>query len=281
MRDTPPSVPGAASRFFDNYLICLRKASVPEKARRWYVKRVEEFIKAQNGRKIKTLTGPDLAQYFEMIGRENRLSGWQFRQCIDAIRILFCDYLTLSACHDVDWQYWLASAAQLEAEHATTARQLTPEELSYIKERKGEGPLNDVRAAHRDLLVRFTTEIRRRGYSYRTEQSYEHWVCRFILFCEGASADAVGTHDVRSFLEYLAVRRHVSASTQNQALNALVFLFAQVLGRQLGELEAFVRARRPKKLPVMLSVREVTKLLGMMEGSTTCLHRSYTAPECA
>ncbi len=93
MSDSPAIIPDAASRFFDNYLDCLRKASIPEKQRRWYVKRVEAFIKAQNGHKIKTLSGDDVAWYLEVIGRENRLPGWQFPQCIDAIRILYCDLL--------------------------------------------------------------------------------------------------------------------------------------------------------------------------------------------
>lgn len=62
-------VPDSASRFFDNYLSCLIKASIPEKQRRWYVKRLEDFIKAQNGHKIKHLSASDIHQYFEMIGR--------------------------------------------------------------------------------------------------------------------------------------------------------------------------------------------------------------------
>jgi len=149
MSDYPAIVPDAASRFFDNYLECLHKASIPEKQRRWYVKRVEAFIKAQNGLKIKTLSGDDITRYFEMIGRKNRLSSWQFRQCIDAIRILYCDLLAIPAAREVDWRFWLDSARELDAEHLTTARELTPAELSYLKARKSEGTLNRVRTAHR------------------------------------------------------------------------------------------------------------------------------------
>jgi hypothetical protein len=177
-----------------------------------------------------------------MTGRQNRLPGWQFCQCIDAIRILYCDLLASPAARDVDWSYWFDSARELEATHPTMARQLTPEELSYLKERKAEGPMNQVRHAHRDLLVRFASEIRRRGYAYRTEQSYEQWVCRFILFCGDSEPESNGAAEVRSFLNYLSIQREVSSSTQNQALSALVFLYNQVLGRELGELEAFVRA---------------------------------------
>ncbi|MCU7919573.1 MAG: integron integrase [Candidatus Thiodiazotropha sp. (ex Epidulcina cf. delphinae)] len=138
--------------------------------------------------------------------------------------------------------------------------------MSYIKERKGDGPLSKVRTSHHDLLVRFTTEIRRRGYAYRTEQSYEQWICRFILFCKNASPETLGASEVKAFLDYLVIRRNVSASTQNQALNALVFLYKQVLGSELGELEALVRSKRPRNLPVVLSRGEVNALLAQMEG---------------
>ena len=82
--------PDAVARFFDNYLKCLHKASIPEKQRRWYVIRLESFIKAHSGRKIKSLSGQDIHRYLEMIGRQNSLKGWQFYQCVDAIRILYC-----------------------------------------------------------------------------------------------------------------------------------------------------------------------------------------------
>lgn len=102
MSDSPRSVPETVSRFFSNYLLCLNKYPIPEKQMRWYVKRVEEFIKAQNGRKIKTLSVRDVTLYLEMLGRQNRLSGWQLAQCIDAIRILYCDLLE-TVCQGVDW----------------------------------------------------------------------------------------------------------------------------------------------------------------------------------
>ncbi len=267
MSDSPVIVPDAASRFFDNYLECLRKASIPEKQRRWYVKRVEAFIKAQNGLKIKTLSGDDIARYFETIGRQNRLPCWQFRQSIDAIRILYCDLLATPAAREVDWRFWLDSARELGAEHPTTARQLTPDELCYMKSRKAEGPVNRIRTTYHELLVQFASEIRRRGYSYRTEQTYEQWICRFILFCQDTAPEAAGAAELRSFLNYLSIQRQVSASTQNQALNALVFLYRQVLGRELGELEEFVRAKRSRNLPVVLSQNEVAALLAQLQGT--------------
>jgi site-specific recombinase XerD len=124
MQDSPVSVPDATTRFFDNYLNCLMNAAIPEKQRRWYVKRVEEFIKAQNGQKIKRLTGTDVNRYFEVIGRKSHLTGWQYQQCISAIRILYCDLLQTQVCQDVNWDYWIDSAKQLELDHPATAKEL-------------------------------------------------------------------------------------------------------------------------------------------------------------
>jgi hypothetical protein len=125
MSDSPLSVPDAASRFFDNYLNCLIKASIPEKQRRWYLKRVEAFIKDQNGWKIKTLTRIDIYRYFEIIGRKNRLNGWQYQQCISAIRILYCQLLKTQVCRDVDWGCWIDFAKQQKLDHPTTENELT------------------------------------------------------------------------------------------------------------------------------------------------------------
>ncbi len=139
MNDIPVAFPDPVSRFYDKYLKCLVKASIPERQRPWYVKHVEAFIKAQNGCKIKLIPRDGIDRYLELIGRKNRLEGWQFHQCIDAIRILYCQLLQSPACHDVDWQYWYDSAKQLEIDHPTTARQYSPEQLSYLKSRKGNG----------------------------------------------------------------------------------------------------------------------------------------------
>jgi integron integrase len=116
------------------------------------------------------------------------------------------------------------------------------------------------------VIEALIAEVRRRAYSIRTEQAYEQWVCRFIAFRSGRDPRALGAVDVKAYLEHLAVRRTVSASTQSQALNALVFLYGQVLGQPLDELKDFKRARRPRRLPVVLTQREVRALLAALDG---------------
>jgi integron integrase len=124
-----------------------------------------------------------------------------------------------------------------------------------------------VDAAHQEVLSRLRTEIRARHYSLRTEQAYEHWMRRFLTFHELKSPRELGPEAVKEFLEYLAVERTVSASTQNQALNALVFLYEQDIGEPLGTIGEFTRAKRPKRLPVVLTREEVNRLLGALTGT--------------
>jgi integrase len=87
-----------------------------------------------------------------------------------------------------------------------------------------------------------------------------------MAFADDRNPRQVGATEVVAFLRDLAVRDNVASSTQNQALNALIFLYDQVLKQPLGELGDFVRAKRPRRLPVVLTRREVTKLLEQMEG---------------
>ncbi len=117
------------------------------------------------------------------------------------------------------------------------------------------------------FLGRVRDVLRVRRYSYRTEQTYIHWIRRFILFHDKTHPDTMGEAQVGKFLTHLAVERGVSPSTQNQALNALVFLYAHVLGRPLAEIGGAVRARRRPLIPTVLSAEEVARVLGFLRGT--------------
>lgn len=116
------------------------------------------------------------------------------------------------------------------------------------------------------LLDRVRQAIRVRHYSPRTETAYVHWIRRFILFHRKRHPDQLGAEAVGEFLTHLATAAAVSASTQNQALSALLFLYGEVLGQSLEELHEVVRAKRPARLPSVLSRDEVTSVLGHLEG---------------
>lgn len=99
------------------------------------------------------------------------------------------------------------------------------------------------------FLEQLRNAIRVRHYSIRTEEAYLHWVKRFILFHGKRHPEDMGEFEVGEFLTHLAVTRKVSANTQNQALNALVFLYKQVLGKPLGQINGVVRAKSLRSCP--------------------------------
>jgi integron integrase len=116
------------------------------------------------------------------------------------------------------------------------------------------------------LLDRVADAAITRHLSLNTRKAYVRWVRRFVLFHRKRHPAEMGVQEVNAFLTSLAVDSHVSASTQNQALSALLFLYGAVLERPLDKLEGVVRARRPKRLPVVLTPDEVAKVLSHMEG---------------
>ena len=116
------------------------------------------------------------------------------------------------------------------------------------------------------LLDQVRQRIQTLHYSIRTEQSYIGWIKRFILFNNKRHPKDMGKVEIELFLTHLAVKRHVSASTQNQALNAILFLYRQVLNIDLPWLDDVTRAKKPVRLPVVLTVYEVTALLASLDG---------------
>jgi integron integrase len=116
------------------------------------------------------------------------------------------------------------------------------------------------------LLDQVRAILRTRHYSLRTEEAYLGWMRRYILFHGKRHPREMGATEVAAFLNYLANERTVAAATQNQALNALLFLYDAVLERKLGAIEGLKRVRRPPKLPVVLCKGEVQALLQEMEG---------------
>jgi integron integrase len=108
--------------------------------------------------------------------------------------------------------------------------------------------------------------IRKRHFSIRTEEAYVHWTRRFILFHGKRHPTQLGESEVAAFLSHLAVEGQVAAATQNQALNALVFLYRNVLDQPLGECVGIVRAKRPQRLPVVLTPEEVRRILCALKG---------------
>jgi integron integrase len=116
------------------------------------------------------------------------------------------------------------------------------------------------------LLERLSIALRARHYSPRTERTYRLWVKRFIFFHHVRHPAEMAEPEINAFLTHLAVVERVSASTQNQALAALLFLYRHVIGRGVGDVGHVIRARTPERIPVVLTREEVKAVLAMLAG---------------
>jgi integron integrase len=117
------------------------------------------------------------------------------------------------------------------------------------------------------LLEIVREKIRVKHYSIRTETQYLQWVKRYILYHNKRHPRDMGGKEVEAFLSHLATHGHVSSSTQNQALSALLFLYREVLEQNLPWMDDVIRAKKPQRLPVVLSKQEVVKILACMQGT--------------
>jgi integron integrase len=129
---------------------------------------------------------------------------------------------------------------------------------------RGSGRLSTVPPPR--LLDRVRAALRTRHYSFRTERAYVGWIRRYVLFHDKRHPDTLGEAEIGAYLSSLANHAKVSASTQNQALAALLFLYQEVLGRQVEWLGDLVHAKRPTRVPVVLNRDEARELLGHLHG---------------
>jgi integron integrase len=123
------------------------------------------------------------------------------------------------------------------------------------------------------LFDRIRDRLRFKHYSIRTEHTYLHWIRRFVLFHGKRHPRELGGPEVEAFLTDLAVSRNVTAATQNLALSAILFLYREVLEIELPWLDDIQRAKKPARLPTVLTSREVSDLLAQMEGVTGLMAR--------
>jgi len=177
-----------------------------------------------------------------------------------ALKILFVDIVKTERAVLFPWDEQFTVAYRQSDDIPVFESQFSFE--GYSDDSQKSDQLKEVSQLFSKDFSRLITEIRSRQYSIRTEDAYVSWLLRFILFNNRQPPSDLTQKDVARYLEYLVVKRNVAASTQAQALNALVFYYKHVVGLELGEMDAFVRAKKPKTLPVVLSQHEVKLVLG-------------------
>ena len=257
----------SVSRFWENYINISKSYGVKSSVLNWYVRHAEEYIKANNTIRLSAHSPALLEEYLRSKGRNKHLKDWQYKQIIDALRILFTGLVRVPWAKSFAWDDWLSAAEQLPGGHASIAR----EQYAESMQDKGQfsielykdipkGLISLVYKHYPDYLNNLVFIIRTRYHSIRTEQAYLSWLVKFIKFHDLRDPAGFDGNDVRVFLDYLAIRRNVAIATQQQALNALVFFFKNVLEKNIDDIGQFHQSRKPRRLPVVLTRDEVTRI---------------------
>lgn len=190
--------------------------------------------------------------FIASLQEDTRLADWQISQAERAVRLL----------------------RQFAGEQEVASSGMAPEEPSAIGNGNGLPQQSDPASrqpptmAWQEAMAEERELLRLRHYSPKTEAAYLDWARRFAGYCRMRPPATVGEVEVKRYLSHLAIERKVAASTQNQAFNALWFLFQEVWGRSLNDLQETVRAKRGQRLPVVLSQEEVQRLFGAMAGTS-------------
>ena len=116
------------------------------------------------------------------------------------------------------------------------------------------------------LLEQVRIELRTKHYSKKTEESYISWIKQYIIYNNKIHPEKLGKEAISKFLNYLAVERHVAASTQNQALSAILYLYKNIIKKEMGWLDDVIRAHKSRRLPVVFTKAEVNAVLNNLEG---------------
>ena len=251
--------------FWDDYINNLLNQQIKEKNCRYIVLRAEQYLRFYAENPLAQHKPNDAIQYIRHALRSDNLTNWQVYQVIVAIQNLYFT-LSISWHEKVDWDYYKDSCKELENNHATLARNTPPTSAQKRAANFESKSVTLIKKQHENIFNRLTVEIRRREYSIRTERAYTDWLARFSIFHYGQCPTQLREKHIVEFLQHLAAFRNVASSTQNQALNALMFFYRHVLQQDLAELDDFTRAQRPKRLPTVLSRGEVSNLINNLSG---------------
>ena len=208
----------------NTFEIFFLKNGVPKDKIKFHVLWLNKFVAFYPG-SLDHVSNKDIEMFLDRL-KGDKFAAWQIEQARDAVILYiekYCGKTILSA---------------RKSEERISANSPTIATWQQAKER-------------------FTELIRLRHYAYNTEKTYQDWIKRFILYTKLGNPQQVSSEHVKQFLAYLAVKRKVAASTQNQAFNALLFLFRDVLGIEFGDFTNTIRAKKNQKIPVVLTTEEI------------------------
>ena len=278
----------------EGYVAVLREVGALEKTIPFFVTWVRRFFARFPGKSRRSLGRVEIETFLGEMARRNEISNWGIAQARNALELYYEQFRGIALaprpnnvlplmssttsplpsrehdkpfaanCHPVLKPTAILSAQyqapQIPVKTIVSKNAAVPEKVSRIPRAvsgKTNWPL---------LEARVRETLRVAHYSYRTEQTYLGWIRQFVEFHQGRKPSTMDAGHVRDFLKHLAMDRQVAASTQNQALNAVVFLFKSVLKKDIGDFSDFQRARRGFRLPVVASREEIKAVLEQLSG---------------
>ena len=227
--------------FWTEFSTVLREKGVDEHRIRFHVEWARRFASSLKGVPLRDRSLADIRRFVSDL-RCSGVEEWQVNQARSAIAMLYRDHLKINL------------------------QSLPEQRVSVGAERDRVHSARAVDAKYERLFESYRSILAMGHYSPRTADAYMSWARRFLVFCELVPADQIEGQAIGGYLSYLAEDRQVSASTQNQALNALVFLFTKVLERDPGDFSGFAPAKTPQRTPVALSLPEMEQLLAALSG---------------
>ena len=186
---------------------------------------------------------------------------WQIRQADESLKLFFTEVQPL------DWARNWPERSPTPGGGLAAETERPPAKRGRMKELEKRSDSGKLPAKYVGFLETVQDSLRTARYAYRTEQTYRDWVRRFLIFAAPKSRREIEGAQAREYLDYLTLVRRVSPATQNQALNALQFLFSKVLKRKMGALGEFERPAQSRRVPTVLTKAEVRALLDGMEGT--------------
>ena len=224
---------GAKLMEFEKYL--KNNNLVPENKIKYFSNWADKFLHGNNY-KVAAIDQNSILCFINSMRKDQKYEDWQIRQAESAVRIYVRNFLNLNT-------------------------------QPVVQEKPAEQK-NQSAFSWQEAILKIKECMRIRHYSYSTEKTYIEWIERFQNYLKKNNVNDVQDDDVRKFMAYLAVKQRVSASTQNQAFCAILFLFRYVLEKEMGDMKDNVRAKRPFRLPIIFSTAEIANIISHLDGTT-------------
>lgn len=250
-------------RWPNGFFQVLEELKIPKSRQPFYAHWVRQFFKRFLKHRRRDLGRVDLTAFLSILRDDPGIANWQVTQAKDAIEVYYEQFRGIALEPDT------MSQSDQNINSRTNDLHRVPQPRKLTERKRIPAPVIIKNATHVDMTEledAAKNTLRLEHYALKTERSYLQWIKRFVRFHNNRRPSDMGANEIHHFLSHLAINRKVAPSTQNQALNAIVFLFRKVIRKKIDDFSDFPRARRGKRLPVVLSRQEVKAILDKMDG---------------